>query len=131
VNIPTLLELSVGATSLTIPAATQAAFDNSSGVSAGQTAVTVSSNAAWSLKLSDSDFSGTGSNTYKKPGSDLSANIDGGTYSPLGTTPVALLSAQAPVGASQHTVAYNIKYHWATDVPDTYTTTLTYTVTAP
>ncbi len=92
---------------------------------------TVRSNTPWSLTASAPDFTGVGTPPPTIPITRLSTRPGTAPYVPMVASPgtATLLAAGQPRGGNiQHVWDYRLAIEW-TDVPGSYSTTITYTAT--
>jgi hypothetical protein len=129
------LQVSAGATLLTAP--TPADFDAGFNTTTGPT-FTVSANAPWTLSLRASSALWTATNTSPgaparttKPAADLKwSKTSNGTFVPLTTTDVTLVSGIATASNATN-LFFQTLYNWTLDTPGSYSLTVVLTLTAP
>jgi hypothetical protein len=129
------LQMSAASTSLTAP--TPADFDAGFNATTGP-ALTVSSNAAWTLHVRGAAALWTASNTSpgvparaNKPVGDLKwSSASGGAFSALTTSDVNLVTGSA-TAANVTTLYFQTLYNWTLDTPGNYSLTVVLTLTAP
>jgi hypothetical protein len=93
----------------------------------------VSANQKWKLSVKSSGFSGP----YPKDANDLllrdnaSVHVEKGfnKYTELSTTDQEVASYEAGVRNENHPMQYKVLLDWEKDLPGTYTSTVTYTLT--
>ncbi|MGH7644986.1 MAG: hypothetical protein ACREMR_05315 [Gemmatimonadales bacterium] len=134
VNVPTILRLTLSATTTVLPAATEADFDAGSQDAAGP-AATVKSNRPWNLQINGQAATWTGANGGRanKPVGDLQWSRTGGApFTASTTTATDVFGAPQSAGGSQVTsFTYRVLWSYTADTPGDYELTVRYTVTAP
>ncbi|MDP2911771.1 MAG: hypothetical protein Q8N76_05520 [Candidatus Omnitrophota bacterium] len=95
--------------------------------------LTVSANKSWNMNVKATDFTGP----YKKSVSDLklkdastSGHVTNGfnNFTPLNLTGQEMVSSMNPAKNESHPIQYRIMLNWTDDIPGTYTSTVTYTL---
>ena len=96
--------------------------------------LTIAANFTYTLTASSGGFATVGA--YTKAADDLeigtnTSAVAPSTFTAMGTA-VTLAASQAPTAASSTLFTYfRMKMRWASDLPGTYSATVTYTLTAP
>jgi hypothetical protein len=129
------VQVSAGSTSLTAP--TPADFDAGFNSTTGPS-LTVSANAAWTLHVRASAALWTATNTSPgaparttKPAADLKwSTASNGTFTPLTTTDVLLVSGSA-TASNATTLYFETLYNWTLDTPGNYSLAVILTLTSP
>jgi hypothetical protein len=129
------LQLSALSTTLTAPVPTD--FDAGFNATTGPT-LTVSANAPWTMQIRASTAFWAAVNTSpgapartNKPAADLTwSKTSGGTFTPLTTTDVSLVTGTA-TAASATTLFFHTVYGWTVDTPGNYSLAIVLTLTSP
>jgi hypothetical protein len=131
-TIPPFLKMTLGANTfaLTAPAITDFAADSTATKTEASTFnVTVISNKPYNVSLQGAAWTAP----WVKPVSDLSYNVDGGSYSTVTTSAVNLYGSSQGLTFAGRPAAIGFKTHWdfIKDVPGAYSMILTYSLSAP
>lgn len=119
-TIPYVLSLDIGSTALQLDQPSVADFTATKHNESQKTTATVSANSNWQLSVSTS----TATFSNLKAASDLSAAIDNGNLTPLGTTAGPAVTGNA-VASAPHMVTYQTAYDWTKDAPTAAAATIT------
>ena len=132
ITIPQVLFISVDNTSVTFNQPTAADFNAGSIAANNATVVTHRGNIVHDVDIQTAATNMTaasGDPTHVKPATDLQWSTDGSTWTGVSTTAAKVVD-DAPRGSGNVTVQYRMLLDYATDAPDTYSLTFTYTVIA-
>ena len=133
-TVPYLASISTSnLAAVTIAAPTAAAMGGYTDAAAGP-AITVSSNFTYTLTASSSAFAAVGSYTKAKGDLEIgtnTSNVAPGSFTSMGSNVVMSSSAAATAASTTLYTFFRMKLLWTTDVPGTYSATVTYTLTAP
>jgi hypothetical protein len=129
------LQMSASGTALTAPTPTD--FDAGFNATTGPT-LTVSANAAWTLRLRSAATFWTATNTSPgaparttKPAGDLKwSTASNGTFASLTTTDVNLVTGAA-TASNATTLFFQTLYGWTLDTPGIYSLAVVLTLTSP
>jgi hypothetical protein len=138
-TMPSLMNLTLDGTSVTLAApAAVSEFDNSGLVAKETTGPSfqVKSNRAYRVQVSAnaSTFthtSVTGAATYGKPAGDVSWKVGSGSFAALTTTPADIASGSSTALSSAAQVTYKTAYDITKDQPGAYSLGVTFTLVAP
>ena len=131
-TIPPFLKMTLGANTFTLtpPAITDFAADSTANITEASTFnVTVISNKSYNVSLQGASWTAP----WAKPVSDLSYNVNGGSYSTVTTSAVNLYAASQTNTFQGRAAAIGFKTHWDfdNDIPGAYSMVLTYSLSAP
>ena len=133
-TVPYLASISTSSlAAVTITQPTAATMNAYTSAAAGP-AITVSSNFTYTLTASSSAFTAVGSYTKAKADLEIgtnTSNVSPGTFTAMGSSVVLASSSSATAASTTLYTFFRMKMQWASDVPGTYSATVTYTLTAP
>lgn len=138
-TMPSLMNLTLSGTSVTLAAPTAVGDFDADGLSSKETTgpnFTVRSNRSYRVQISAdaatfTHTAQTGAATYNKPAGDVSWSVDGGAYTALTTTPTNIGSGSATSLSTAVAVGYKTAYDITKDQPGAYSLAVTFTLVAP
>jgi hypothetical protein len=128
-TINAVARLSINTTATTLLAPKAADFGAAAGVNSTGPTITVKSNQGYTLTASAaaSTWTGTGGGANTKPATDLTFNVNGGSFAPLGQ----IAQSNAATAGTAYTIGYKTTYNFAVDKPGNYALVVNYTLTSP
>jgi hypothetical protein len=134
-TMPQLVSMTLtGDVSLTAPVSADFSGNVATITDASVGSVTVRSNRIYSLTIAanTANFAAAlgGAGTVK-PAGDLEVKLDAASYQALSTSTATLASAQTRTASRIHSISYRTTYKLSQDEPDSYSLTLTYSMTTP
>ena len=138
-TVPSIMEMTLGGTSVTLNAPANIAAFNAAGQDTTSTVgptFDVRSNRAYRVQISSAaNFTHTAvanGGTYSKPAGELFWSVDGGsTATAMTTTATDIGSGSATNASTQKTVTYLTAYDITKDKPGSYSLAVTFTLVAP
>lgn len=128
-----VVELTLSSTSLTMFNAVQGGDYDAGFKDGGTLTITAAANTSASVTAVPTNSTFTAPSGVSKPSTDLLLSDNGGSYTALPATGLALHSLDISSGsaATAKTVGFRMALHWDTDPPGSYGLGVKFTVTAP